>query len=110
MGDLSASRRIGALHRSATENTTAMTAAARSAYRASFDTGGQDCSVCGTHPVIPPELPAAERERRSAASYRAHLARVSQRAVEAKRRAAAGAQMVAEAADALAELAGSEPV
>ncbi len=108
MGEFSERGRIGALTRSASEDTRAMTARARSAYRDSFDTGGASCSLCGTHPVIPPDLPEEERRRRGAASYAAHLARVSQRAAAAKRRIRRAADELGAAADEITGLSAGE--
>jgi hypothetical protein len=68
---------IAALTRSASEDGAAMSEKARATFRDSFDLGGQQCRLCGIHPVIDPGLPAAERSRRGHASYLAHMKRLS---------------------------------
>lgn len=100
--DRSADARIAALSRSAKTDGAAISEPARSAFRRSFDTGGQECSLCGRHPVIDPGLPGPEIARRSAAAFSAHMGRVSRKARRSAAVIAEQSEQLAAAAEQLA--------
>lgn len=69
-------QRIGGLARSAKEPSgAAMLEKANKAFRDSFDVR-HECDLCGVVEVDQ-ALPAKERQRQSAAAYRAHMSRIS---------------------------------
>ena len=73
--DHSLAGRLGGLTRAATHDGLTVTAKARGTFSASFQ-DGHGCAVCNRI-EIPPDLPPAERERRSVALRRLHYTRIA---------------------------------
>jgi len=84
--------RTAALHRSATEDTEAMTRPARTAFLDRFTPDD-------------PELSPAERDRRARAALRLHMSELSQLAAQARRQARAAQQTAEQLAGQLDQLA-----
>jgi hypothetical protein len=91
---------IAALTRVAREGGSKISQPAREAFLDGFKTR-HECELCGVI-EINQSLPAAERDKASAAALRVHFSRLAQRSALARRRARASD---AEAADAEAQLA-----
>lgn len=74
--------RLGAYAALARNDATEINAKARQVYRDSFQVG-HECRLC-PRIDIPPDLPEAERSRRSETLRRAHYARLAMRSSQAR--------------------------